>query len=161
MHLRTYTQTLANQRIQLPLKTKILPKLAYPGLPCPNSCTSSESILPRLIRTSRRTMFPVLDPKAKIQNPKSQKSISPSASRPSTYASDSCTYRMTPIFIPLYPGHYPPQRILSLQPTQSVIRHTTPVTFRVSGIGQRTLDEGCSCLYLPVPACLRAHATQT
>lgn len=73
------------QRIQLALKTEILPELTYPGLPCPNSCTSSESILPRLSRTFRRTMFPVMNPKAKIQNPKTQKSISPSASRLSTH----------------------------------------------------------------------------
>ena len=96
------------------------------------------------------------EPKSKIQKPKNpyprqRLVLVPThliASRTALHPSSSHSIRD---IIPHNTSH-------PYKPTQSVIRHTTSVTFRVSGIGQRTLDEGCSCLYLPVPACLPAYA---
>ena len=162
MHLRTYTQAHTNTTDPTGPQNKDAFRIGYLGLSCPNSCTSSESILPRLSRTSRRTMFPVLYPKAKsqkpksrIQNPKSQQSISPSASRPSTHLMASRT-ALHPSPIPLHPEYYPPQRILSLQIHAIGNSSHNPVEPPNSpgSVSDPWMKDAVACTCLCLPACL-------
>ncbi|KAM0801222.1 hypothetical protein BDR22DRAFT_197441 [Usnea florida] len=171
MHLRTCTQAHTNTTDPTGPQNKDAFRIGYLGLPCPNSCTSSESILPRLSRTSRRTMFPVLYPKAKsqnpesrIQNPNSQQSTSPSASRPRVV-------RIWWLRVPHYTHPHPT--------ASGILSPTTHPILTIHAIGNsshNTVDppnslgsvsdpwmkkDAVACTCLCLPACLPAHATST